>query len=104
MINFCYNVVKHCVRRRHKERTPNEEEIEMNDPNTSIPLLPALDLSNPYLLPAVIGALLALALIAVIWGILTMKLAHHKATVATSGRASSFDGGPHLCGGPAAVR
>lgn len=50
----------------------------MNDPNTSIPLFPTLDLTNPFLLPAVIGALLGLALAQVIWGILTMKLAHHK--------------------------
>ena len=51
----------------------------MSDPNTVIPLLPTFDFANnPFLLPAVIGALLGLALIAVIWGILTMKLAHHK--------------------------
>ncbi len=50
----------------------------MNDPITYIPTLPTLDLTNPFLLPAVVGALLAVVLIQVIWGILTMKLAHHK--------------------------
>ncbi len=51
----------------------------MNDPNTPILTLPAVDWTNPFLLPAIIGgALLALALAAVIWGILTMRLARHK--------------------------
>lgn len=40
---------------------------------------PTVDLmSGPYLIPAVIGAVLGLALVAVFWGILTMKQAHHK--------------------------
>jgi hypothetical protein len=50
----------------------------MNDTITSFAPLPTLDLTDPVFLSAVIGALLALALIQVIWGILTMKLAHHK--------------------------
>jgi len=50
----------------------------MYDPNTTFPPLPTLDWTNPFLLPAIVGALLGLALIAVIWGILTMKLAHRK--------------------------
>ena len=40
---------------------------------------PTVDLmSNPFFWPAVIGAALGLVLGAVIWGILTMKLAHRK--------------------------
>ncbi len=40
---------------------------------------PTVDLMNtPYLVPAVIGVILALALVSVLWGILTMKQARHK--------------------------
>ena len=50
----------------------------MNDTITSFAPLPTLNFTDPIFLSAVIGALLGLALVAVIWGILTMKLAHHK--------------------------
>ena len=50
----------------------------MYDPNASIPPFPTLDFTNPFLLPAIIAAVLVLVLAAVFWGILTMKLAHHK--------------------------
>jgi hypothetical protein len=63
-----------------KKRTPNEGGTEMtSDPITSFAPLPTLDFAiNPFLLPALIGALLGLVLVAIIWGILTTKLAHHK--------------------------
>jgi hypothetical protein len=48
----------------------------MTELNTGIPTLDWM--STPFLVPIIIGAVLGLALVAVVWGILTMKLAHHK--------------------------
>ena len=56
----------------------NEGGVKM-EPTTTFPPLPTLDFaSNHFLLPALIGALVGLLLVAVLWGVLTMKLAHHK--------------------------